>query len=80
MTIGKAIEAMIDINCQIWHEVTKIKDLDGKLHNEPTMPTEERVDCALKIRKLNAERSKIRWDIDKHFGGANETKVFSGGE
>ena len=76
--LGSLIEESIVTNIKIWHQVTKVKDVSGKLHNKPTMPLKERVECALKIRELNAHRSKIRWDIDNTFGdGANETKIFS---
>lgn len=78
MSVGSKIEDLIGTNIQIWHEVTKVKDISGELHKETEMSLEERVECALKIREMNAYRSQARWDIDKHFGeGANETKIFS---
>ena len=72
------IEDSILTNIRIWHEVTKVKDISGELHEESAMSLEERVSCALKIREINALRSKIRWEIDKMFNtGADETKFFS---
>lgn len=78
--IGKTINEFVLVNIQIWHEATKIKNLKGTLCDKSTMPLEKRVSCALKTRGLNAERSKLRWEVDKCFGsGANEAKVFSKG-
>jgi hypothetical protein len=73
------IEELILTNIKIWHEVTKLKDANGKLYKETDLSTEERVKCALKIRELNAKRTELRWEIDKGFNmGANETKIFMG--
>ena len=79
--IGSKIEEFILTNIKIWHEATKIKDVDGNLRKDTDLSVKERVQCALDIRKLNTLRSKIRWEIDKNFDcGADETKVFSKGE
>lgn len=78
MDLGNKIEELLLINIKIWHEVTKVKDISGKLHTESSMSLEERVECSLDIREKNAQRSKIRWEIDEYFGeGSNETKIFS---
>ena len=79
MLIGETIEQSILTNIKIWHEVTKVKDISGTLHDKPTMALKERVECGLKIREINRDRSKIRWEIDNFFeaDGANETKIFS---
>ena len=78
MKIGSTIEELILTNIKIWHEVTKVKDISGKLHTGTKMSLEDRVECALEIRELNAQRSKARWNVDQYFdGGNNETKIFS---
>jgi hypothetical protein len=81
-TIADKIENLIKISIETWHEVTKAKGLDGTLREEAEeIPAEERVKVAFKVRDLNGERSKARWEIDKHFGtGADESKVNVSGE
>lgn len=75
---AKDISNLIDVNIKIWHEVTKVKDISGSLYDENKMNLNERVECALKIRELNAHRSKARWSIDSKFNsGTNETKIFT---
>ena len=79
MSLGEKIEELLLLNTKIWHEATKVKDVNGKLRKDSKMTIEERVECALKIRNLNNMRSSTRWEIDNSFGtGANESKVFSG--
>ena len=79
MNIGEKIEEIILVNSKIWHLATQVKDITGRLHKNNNMTREERVKCALDIRRVNADRSKIRWEIDSFFGeGTNETKIFSG--
>jgi len=76
MTTAEMIEKLIITNLEIWHEASKIKDLDNKVRKELSMSPQERVDHFFVVRKLNAIRSRIRWGIDKQFGtGANETKI-----
>lgn len=76
--ISESIEELILLNIRIWHEATKVKDISGQLYDKPTLSLEDRVICALEIRRLNAKRSAVRWEIDKVFGGgSNETKIFS---
>ena len=81
MNIGKKIEELLLTNIKIWHLATQVKDISGKLYDKSNMTREQRVECALEIRKINADRSKIRWEIDDCFStGVNETKIFSEGE
>lgn len=76
--LGLRINEMILINIKIWHEATKVKDINGRLKSKTEISLDKRVECALNIRKLNAERSAVRWEVDSYFGaGTNETKVFS---
>jgi DTW domain-containing protein YfiP len=76
--ISESIEELILLNVKIWHEATKVKDISGQLYDKPKLPLEDRVACALEIRRLNAKRSAVRWEIDKAIGsGTNETKIFS---
>jgi len=76
--LGATIEELVITNMRIWHEVTKIKNLSGTLHDKPKMSLEERVNCALVIREHNAYRSKVRWNVNVLLNsGANETKIFS---
>jgi hypothetical protein len=76
MDIGKAILEVIDVNCRIWHEATKFKSIDNIRRDKEDTSLGERVRVAMKVRQLNSERSKARWEIDKNFSvGANESKV-----
>ena len=72
MSIGKSIDALIATHVELWHSAEQVKK-DGK--PDRTLPTEERVRLFRKVRRLNAKRSAIRWEIDGVTGGANETKV-----
>jgi len=75
-TIGETINELIDVNNQIWHKATKIKTLSGEVKKEKGLETKERVEIFLGIRELNAQRSAVRWQIDKRFNsGTNETKI-----
>ena len=73
MSIGENIEKLIKTNIELWHSATQIKK-NGK--PDHTLPTKERVDIFYKVRKLNADRSALRWSIDSELGtgGTNETK------
>lgn len=62
MSIGELFDAMIKCNIRIWHEATKIKTLDGVPRG---MDPIEKVKIGQEVRRLNAERSRIRWEIDK---------------
>jgi len=73
--IGERILELIDINSKIWHRATRLKDFNNIRRTDVDITPTERVDHFLKVRRLNAQRSAIRWEIDKHFGGANESKV-----
>jgi hypothetical protein len=76
--LGSKVDEMVLTNIKIWHEATKVKDINGKLRSKSEISLDDRVDCALEIRRLNRERSDIRWSIDRNLGsGANETKVFT---
>lgn len=76
MTVGDKMLELIDINCRIWHQATKFKNIDGVRRDKEPTSIKDRVECAMEVRKLNAKRSSTRWEIDKEFGtGANESKV-----
>ena len=67
------IESLIKTNIELWHKAILIKT-DGKPNRD--LPTKERVKIFYKIRELNAQRSKLRWEIDSTMGsGTNETKI-----
>lgn len=74
MSIGKSIDNLISTNVEIWGNAVKIKK-DGK--PDHTLSTSERVKIFYNIRKLNAFRSKLRWDIDSIIdkNAPNETKL-----
>jgi len=75
-TTGEVIDSLININNQIWHKATKIKTLSGEVKKDKGLGTKEKVEIFLNIRELNAQRSAVRWEIDKKFNsGANETKI-----
>jgi len=62
LSIGELFDAMTKCNIEIWHEATKIKTLNGVPR---VMDASEKVAIGQEIRKLNAKRSAIRWEIDK---------------
>ena len=73
MSIGENIEKLIKTNIELWHNATQIKK-NGK--PDHTLPSEKRVEIFYEIRKLNAERSTLRWKIDSELdaNALNETK------
>ena len=72
-SIGQAIDALIASNVELWHLATQVKR-DGK--PDHTLPTEDRVRIFREVRRLNAKRSVLRWEIDSETGkGINETKI-----
>ena len=77
--IGERIDSLININNELWHEATQIKDFDNK--PKAGLSSEERVKCFLAVRKLNAKRSAVRAEIDNHFDdGVDESKINYSGE
>ena len=79
MSIADNIDKLMNINNKIWHQATQIKDFDNK--PKQGLSAKERVKCFLAIRKLNAERSAVRAQIDSEFSdGVDESKVNYSGE
>jgi len=72
MNIGRAIDDLIRTNIKIWHQAIQIKE-NGKPKKD--LSTSARVKIFHNIRNLNSARSKQRWEIDRVFGGINETKI-----
>ena len=79
MIIAESIEELVLVNIKLWHEATKIKDMNN--HARAGLTSEDRVNCFLKIRELNTKRSKTRSQIDIAFNdGVNESKINYAGD
>lgn len=62
-TLGQLIDEMISCNIRIWHTATQLKDLSGKLKDDG-LSVEDKVRIHTKTRVENANRSKLRYQID----------------
>lgn len=76
-TLGQLIDDIISCNIKIWHTATQLKDISGKL-KEDGLPIKEKVAIHTKTREENAERSRLRYEIDKIIDPENavmDTKI-----
>jgi hypothetical protein len=73
-TVGELIQDLTQCNIEIWHEATKIKTLNGVPRD---MSASEKVAIGQVVRAKNAERSKLRWEIDNELEKEplNDSKV-----
>lgn len=77
-TLGQLIDELISCNIKIWHNATQLKDISGKLKENNRLTAKEIVAIHTKTRTENAERSRLRYEIDKIIDSDNavmDTKI-----
>ena len=76
-TLGQLVNEIISCNIKIWHTATQLKDLSGKLKDNG-LSAKDKVAIHTKTREENAERSRLRYEIDKLIDNENavmDTKI-----